>query len=484
MFKKVDRIVLKSFLGPLLITFLITDFIFLLQFLWKYIDDLVGKGLETSLILQLTSLYALTIVPLALPLAVLLSSTMVLGNMGEHNELVSFKSSGVSLLRIMQKLIFFVILLSIGAYFFSNKVLPATHLKFYSLLYDIRKHKPALDIKEGVFYNGIEGYTLRIMKKAPDDKRIFDITVYDHTEGKGNTNVTLADKGELIASADGQYLIMTLYNGKQYREMKQRSDSEEKLYERSEMTFSRWRKVFDLASFEIKRTDEALFKDHYHMLNAQQLSDQIDTLYKQRKVRTDRLKKYNAAYVSIHKTDESKKDDRPHVKHSTDNRGRISANTFLEEMKNRQNADRAINRAETMRDYSKTTMKDLKIKDYVITRHQMEWNRKFTLSAACIILLFIGGPMGAIVRKGGFGMPILISVLFFLLFHVLTITGEKLAKEGVLKAASGMWLPSMVLAMVGIFLTYKAVLDAPIMREEWYSKVKLGFKSIFRKEKP
>lgn len=475
--RKVDRIVFFSFLLPLFFTFVITDFIFLMQFLWKYIDDMVGKGLEFRLVIQLVGLYALTILPLALPLAILLSSTMIIGGMGEHNELVAFKSSGVSLLRIMASLIVFVFFLSLGTYLFSNSILPSVHLKFYSLLYDIRKHKPALDIKEGIFYNGIENYTIRIMGKDDEKNLIKDITLYDHSSSRGNNNITMAETGELISSADGNYMILTLYNGKQYREADPKPGGE-KLHEMSFMSFDTYRKVFDLSSFKLRRTDQALFKDHYHMLSSKQLKTQMDTIKKEMQYRAQGMKEYRDSYFESVLSTADTISDTSSLIYNYDLYKEQRKEPLFHKVKSH-----TLVKLESFRSNSEATFRDNELKNYMLVRHEMEWHRKFTSAIICILLLFIGGSMGAIVRKGGFGMPMLIAVLFFLLLHVLNIIGEKLSKEMVLVPEFGMWLSVLVLAVIAVFVTVKAVNDSRIMREGfvYYTLLKIKNMPIFSK---
>jgi lipopolysaccharide export system permease protein len=451
-----------------------------MQFLWKYIDDLVGKGLEFKLVIQLVGLYSITILPLALPLSILLSSTMVLGGMGEHNELVAFKSSGVSLMRIMGSLIIFVFFISLGTYLFSNSILPSIHLKFYSLLYDIRKHKPALDIKEGLFYNGIENYTLRVMGKDDERNVIEDITLYDHSNSRGNMNITMAESGQLISSADGNYLILTLYNGKQYREIEPKTGTP-KLHEMNFMSFDTYRKVFDLSSFKLRRTDQALFKDHYHMLSSNQLQSQIDTLEKEMIMRFNSMKDYRDSYYQsvLSRVDST----------TIDSSIIIASYDFSEYLNHRKDTlpyaikANTLVKIESVKANADATFRDNELKDYMLARHKMEWHRKLTSSIICLILLFIGGSMGAIIRKGGFGMPMLIAVLFFLLLHVLNITGEKLSKEMVLVPEFGMWISVIVLSVIAIFVTYKAVNDSRFMREGVvnYYFLKLKRLPIFKK---
>jgi lipopolysaccharide export system permease protein len=466
MLKKLDKTVFLSFIGPVMYTFFISEFIFLMQFLWKYIDDLVGKGLEFKLILQLLVLFSFKVVPMALPLAILLASAMVMGNMGENNELVACKSSGISTIRVMGVLIVFVGSLSIGAYFFSNHVLPYTNMKFITLLYDIRKHKPALDIKEGIFYRGITGFTFKINRKSPDNKTIYDIIIYDHTSGKGNDHVIMAEKGEMELSADNQYLILKLFNGRQYHEMRRRSSYQKDLNEMTMVDFDLYRKVFDLNEFKMSRSEQSLFKGHHEMLNAAQLMGEADTVRQQIRNTGEIVGQFNATYFSFARDTSGTGAGADIV---TDKLvDSLGFKTLFSSGPDQSTLQAARQQAETLKSYAEMMISDVDNKRYQINRFMMEWHKKFTLSFACIILLLIGGSMGAIVRKGGFGVPILISVFFYMLFHMLNITGEKLASEFILPAFWGMWLPSLVLMPIAIWVTYIAASDSIIMTRELY----------------
>jgi lipopolysaccharide export system permease protein len=467
MLKRVDRVVLGSFIVPLIITFALTTFIFMMQFLWKYIDDFVGKGLETSLLYKLIGLFTLTIIPMALPLAILLASTMVIGTLGENNELTAYKTGGLSLLRIMGSLIVFTIFLSAGAFYFSNTILPKVHLRFYALLYDIRKQKPALDIKEGVFYRGISGFALKIHHKDKDNKTLYDIIVYDHTQGKGNDNLVLADKGEVALSNSGEHLILTLYNGKQYQDIQKRSTGlSTPLPEQTIMEFKQWRKVFDLKEFKMTRTDQSLFKSHFIMYNAAQLMQEADSVHKEMKKRIDDTKTASATYFSALRPIENSADTvftkvPPVISIQDIYKRKITANTLSVGLSNLQ----------ALKNYADMTDSELSYKQSSLVNYYCEWYRKFSLSFACIVLLFVGCAMGAIVRKGGFGMPILIAVLYFVVFHVLNVTGEKLAKGLIIPPFAGMWLSTLVLMPLALFLTYKANNDSVVFRSEWYGNL-------------
>lgn len=476
MLKRVDRVVLGSFIVPLIITFGLTSFIFMMQFLWKYIDDIVGKGLETSLLLKSIGLFTLTIVPMALPLAILLASTMVIGNLGENNELTAYKTGGLSLLRVMGSLIVFTIFLAFGAFYFSNNTLPNVHLKFYSLLFDIRKQKPALDIKEGVFYRGISGFALKIKHKDADNKTLYNIMVYDHTNGKGNNGVVLADKGDIALSNTGDHLILTLYNGKQYHDEQKRDNvSGEVKAEQTIMEFKKWRKIFDLREFKMTRTDQNLFKTNFIMYNARQLMQEADSSRKDIEKRVNEIVQNNATYFStIKMVPDSVR------KRITSVPSVIDINNIFKRNITQNCLTTASGNLQAIKSYVETSATDLEYKQSNYVSYYCEFYRKFSLSFACLVLLFVGCAMGAIVRKGGFGMPILIAVLYFVLFHVLNVIGEKLAKGFVIPAFAGMWLASIVLLPLALFLTYKANNDSVVFRTEWYGNMFYKLRSIFK----
>ncbi|HNF48958.1 MAG TPA: LptF/LptG family permease [Chitinophagales bacterium] len=483
MLKRVDKVVLGSFILPLVITFGLTTFIFMMQFLWKYIDDFVGKGLETSLLFKLVALFALTIIPMALPLAILLASTMVIGNLGENNELTAYKSGGLSLLRIMGSLIVFTFFLSITAFYFSNTILPKVHLKFFSLLYDIRKQKPALDIKEGVFYRGISGFAIKIKKKAPDNKTLYNIMVYDHSNGKGNESVVMADTGKVELSNTGEFLVLTLFNGKQYQDVKKRNNqSDESKAEQTTMSFKKWQKVFDLREFKMTRTDQNLFKSNYIMFNTRQLRQESDSLQKDIQKKYVDIQTTDASYFSFLKDNNPKPDTNAGLNYAKMNFYKIFSRDITERA-----LVSAKNNCNSVKSNMEMNASDLKYKEENYVNYICEWYRKFSLSFACMVLLFVGCAMGAIVRKGGFGIPILIAVLYFVLFHVLNVVGEKLAKGLVIPPLFGMWLSTLVLLPLALFLTYKANNDSVLFRSEWYDKyfykIIAGIKNLFSRKK-
>ena len=455
-------------------TFFIALFILLMQFLWKYVDEMVGKGLEWYVIAELLFYASSTFVPMALPLAILLSSLMTFGNLGENYELVAMKAAGISLRRIMMPLVILSIIISLVAFYFSNNVLPVANLKFKSLLYDVREQKLALDIKDGVFYDGLEGFVIRVGKKEKDEKTIRDVLIYDHTAKKGNVNVTLADSGRMQLSDDGMNLVFTLYNGYNYTDRTdQRNYRETKPFRMTKFR-ENFRK-FNLMDFEMNRTDQDLFKNNYTMLNVQQLEYAEDSLIKQLDKRLEAIpdlilknfyfyNKIDSAHASTY---EPEKAYEPNLlaEFNTYDRNQI--------------IDEALKRCRRTRTTIESYRSEVESKSELIYKHQAEWHKKITLSFACFILFFVGAPLGAIIRKGGLGMPVVVSVLLFVMYHIISITSEKSVKSGVIDANIGMWIASFVLMPLGVFLTMKATTDSPLLDADAWRKL---FRKIIRKK--
>jgi lipopolysaccharide export system permease protein len=472
--KKSSIFVLKSFLGPFILTFFIALFILLMQFVWKYIDDMVGKGLEWYIIAELLFYTSASMVPLALPLAMLLSSLMTFGNLGENYELVAFRSAGISLQRIMKPLIYFIVMISIGAFLFSNYMLPVFNLKMSSLLYDVRHQKPAVNIKPGVFYNEIDGFTIKVTgKQSTEEGEILEnVMIYDHTQRNGNRKVIVAEKGIMKSDPNQADLVIALFNGYSYDEQMDK--------QRQKKVFPLFRNSFDediirmdVSEFEMNRTDEELFKTHYEMLNLTQLDVAIDSFY----IKNEERK--NSLATSMKGNYEILRDSTfGSVKHDSI----FSLYTHLAQADKRKVQrvfQNASNITRGLKNRVNTTHIEIDNRNETIRKHFVEWHKKLTLSFACIVLFFIGAPLGAIIRKGGLGMPVVVSVLFFLVFHVLSITGEKLSESNVVYPAFGMWLASFVLLPVGIFLTYKATTDSAVLDFTSYSNY---IKKLFSKK--
>lgn len=469
--RTLNKYLILSYVGPFLMTFLIAVFVLFMQFLWKYVDDLIGKGLEPGTLAELFFYAAITTFPLALPLAILLSSLMTFGNLGEQFELVALKSAGMSLQKIMLPLIMVALLTSIGAFLFSNNVLPFANLKMRNLIYDIQQKKPALNIKEGVFYNGIDGYTLRIEKKHEDGINCSGIMIYDHTQGVGNNKVSISESGKLQVTADNQFLSVILYNGVNYEEM-QDSENEGK-YSMVRSKFKEQSVLFDLSGFRMARTDEDLFKSNYSMLTVGQIDKMIDSISITRKKRIEEFRKNFTTMMAeknLLKSDTSS---------NTQSNGSFGnsiipnspENTFnTSSLGKAQALDMAINMARSKKYYVESTISEMENFDRPVIAMSVEWHKKFSLSFSCLILFFIGAPLGAIIRKGGLGMPVVVSVVIFILFWVISITGEKMSQEGVLPPHIGMWLASAITLPIGIFLTSKATSDSAIFDTEAYKK--------------
>ncbi len=444
-----------------------------MQFVWKYIDDFVGKGLEWYLIGELMFYVSATLVPMALPLAILLASIMTFGNLAESYELTALKSAGHSLQKVMRPLIITTILMSIGAFFFSNNILPIANLKMGSLLYDITHQKPTLDIREGIFYNGIQDYTIKVARKDPKRNILYEVMIYDHTQHVGCNKVIVAREGRMKMSQDKSYLLITLTDGYSYEEVINNTNKGFKPLTRS--SFKEQTIMLDMSDFKMIRSDEALFKDNYQMMNLAQLSKELDTL------KMDQYKQRDAINLQIQRNINLLSDSLYNSKQDTlpalGNRSDILAG--LDRAEKQVILENAINIARNNESYANVNSASLENKFETMNRFKIEWHKKFTFSIACLVLFFIGAPLGAIIRKGGLGMPAVVSVCFFLLFHVLTITGEKSAKEGVWEAWQGSWLATAVLLPIGVFLTYKATRDSALFEIDYYV---MPFKKLFAKK--
>ncbi len=472
--KKLDWLVVKSFTGPFFLTFFIAQFVLVMQFLWKYVDDLVGKGLQTWVLMKLILYASASLVTLALPLAVLLASIMTYGSFGENYELTAVKSSGISLLRFMLPLMITVTGISLFALYFSNNILPEANLKFKSLLYDITHQKPTVAIKPGIFYSGIDGYFIRVKSKDDKTNTLYDITVYDHTSGRGNDHVITASQGSMSQDEEQMSLKLQLENGRQYREVDPKDPQKENTYEMMSTSFTSWEKRFDLSQFKLVRTDENYFKGLKQMLNLTQLTHIIDTMRLEQQSTSKGMVEYNRPYINFdrYRLDTSKM---AHInpiafKQTTDLLNEYNKEKKLQVM------ELAMNKARNIKNYAEVTSKQVEFKEHDIVLHLIEVYRKFTLSIACLVLFFIGAPLGSIIRKGGLGWPLFYCVLLFIVYHVTSMIGEKLAENNVLSAFGGMWLSTAVLSPVGLFLTFKATMDSKLFNLDYYKALLGGLK--------
>lgn len=468
--KKLHILIIKSFLGPFFLTFFIVMFILLMQFVWKYIDDFMGKGLEYHVIAELLIYASANLVTLALPLAVLLSSIMTFGGLAEHYELVAMKSSGLSLFRIMLPLIIFTIGLSFGAFYFSNTVSPLATLKFKSLLWDVTHKKPGLELKDGVFYNGVEGYSIRVMKKIDDDNLLKDVLIYSYDRAMpGNRHVIRAKEGKMLKSPDGRYLVLELIDGVSYDEL---GRPNEKGHPQIKSTFAEDFIRMDLSGFELQRTDENLWKNHMKMLSLEQLEEAIDSLKQQRVDRGNDFDNYMDRSINLDQAVpvDTLTADTLVLQSEVAKRGEDGFSSLIP-IEKRRVVNVALNMTRNAKNYMERTATEMKGRELYINEHRIEWHRKLTLSFACFILFFIGAPLGAIIKKGGLGLPVIFSVLFFLVWHITSISGEKMVETGVLLPFWGMWLSSLILTPVAIFLTYKAAKDAALFDRDTYNRI-------------
>ncbi|CAL1520532.1 LptF/LptG family permease [Chitinophaga sp. MM2321] len=460
--KKLDKLIIKTFLGPFVATFFVTLFVLVMQFLWKYVDDLVGKGLDTGVIIQLIAYTSATLVTLALPLAVLLSSIMTFGNLGESFELVALKSSGISLLRFIRPLLFVCTVIAFLAFLFANYVIPVANLQAKSLLYDITNSKPAFNIKAGVFYRDIPGYTIKVAQKDKDNQTIHQVMIFDHQNGGGD-KIILAEKGQMVLTANKRFLYFILDNGWRYEERGNRGYTVPG--DMIRLGFKKYSKAFDLSSFAFNRLNMDLFASNQQMLNVRQLDVAIDSL---QKIENQFSKTVNA-YVTMRFPFARWKDTgwvatAPPLKVK-------DFEEMIPEKSRRSVLERSEQNIRETQSALETPTKEFEDKHTSILMFKVEWQRKFTLAAACIVMFLIGAPLGSIIRKGGLGTPLVFAVIFFVIFNIFFMVGEKMARSGVMHTWSGMWLSNMVLLPFAGFLIVKAMNDSQLFNKEFYFRI-------------
>ena len=488
--KRLYSFILQSFLPLFLMTFVICLFLVLMQFLWKYIEDMVGKGLDIGVLAEMFLYASLNLIPLALPLSILLSSIMVFGNLGERFELLAIKSAGVPLLKTMKPLIILIVFISVGAFFFQNYAMPRIQVKFYSLLISIRQKSPELDIPEGVFYKEIDNYNIFVERKNRKTGMLYDVMIYDVSKGFNSMAVIVCDSASMKLSEDKLSLAFTMYKGQQFQNFQSEnigSNSSSKdfvPYSREDFKVKQMLIPFD-ANFN--RMEDSALEDNagssYVSKNSAELKFSIDSMQLKmdslNKVDRVQMKKYS--HLSFRNSYLQSIDSFIELAHNADI---APIDTILSEKTyDRQSAIMrgAITKAENnnneflFRSISKVGTQR------TINRHWVEWHRKFTLSFACFIFFFIGAPLGSIIRKGGLGMPIVMSVILFIIYYILDNVGYKMTRDGVWIHWVGMWFSSFVLFPLGIFLTYKAMNDSVILNSDAY----IGFikKALFIREK-
>ena len=464
MIKKLDKLILKSFIGPFIATFFIALFVLMMQSLWKYIDDLVGKDLDFATIGQFLWYASASLLILAIPIAILISSIMTFGNLGESFELIAIKSSGISLLRFMRPLTIFTIFLCGVSFFFANNVIPYANLKFKTIYSDIVYKKPALDLKEGTFYNQIPGYAIKVGKKDADQKTIHNVVIFEQ-QGQLQDNSIVAEKGIMQISTDERFLEFVLENGYRYQE---RGNSSDTSTEFIKLGFKEYKKLFDIQSLKMTKTPDSTFRNDSKMLSIRQLDKNIDSLKKVADSFRLRLKKEVNAYV-LYTTDDDSLIKR--LKPAALTKKVKNFNEIIPDSMEAMVYENAITTATNLKNSYQFAGSEWENKKTDIRSSEIEWQRKFSLSLSCLVLFFIGAPLGSIIRKGGLGMPLVVAIVFFIIFHLLNIFGEKFAKENITPVFFGMWMAIIVLVPVGIFITYKAMHDSQLFNKEFYSRV-------------
>ena len=533
--KKIDKLLLSSFFPPFVVTFFIALFVLIMQTLWVYIDDIIGKGASLGMITEFMFYLSISHFIMALPIAVLISSVMVMGNLAEHYELSSMKSAGLSLLRVMRPLMFACAGIGVFSWLTANFLTPIANLKFKSRLYDMRKQKPTLNMEEGIFNDDFEGYRVRIGEKAEDNQTIKDVFIANHiTAQKDRLNELIAKGGFMYTTPDERFLVMELEDGEQFQEGNRYAGGTSKApFVRT--SFEKYTKIFDMQEFDINRTDEELFRTHYSMLSMNQLVDAIDSIDQQVLDRKETVSTYIDQYINALKPkeivladtentpkdtgaidlnlaiqDSTKKDSTvnlvtfgggetttkvtPPINYATKKVGgkvvpvknrkpskivllkTIVADQIIEKplkeydsiletfpgSKRQPYSTKAIQHARSIKSNSESAYRFLvKTKEKRI-KHVFELYSKYSFAVVCFVFLFIGAPMGALVRKGGFGYPLLIAIIFFMLFITLTLTFKRMAEAFVVPPILGVWLPNLIILPIGFFLTYKAMNDAKV----------------------
>lgn len=469
MFKKLDKLILKAFVWPFIATFFITLFVFMMQILWKYIDDLVGKGLDVITLTKFLIYASATLVTLALPIAILLSSIMTFGKLGENFELVAIKSSGISLLRFMRPLFFVSVLLMGVAFLFANYIAPVANLKFAVIYNDIYRKSPAFDLKDGVFYSGFRGFSIKVGRKEKDKITLHNVLIYEQSNGLQD-NTIVSQSGKMNVSADKKFLEFRLQNGNRYSE---KGEFNSVKNEYVKMGFKEYNKLFDLTQLNIQKSSDSLFMNNMRMKTLRLLDKDIDSLKKLpdslvKRTRND-LKVY-LPYVKYRDTMRTKKQMGIAATKIKVTKAATFDDLIPDSLKTYVYGQ-AINTVSNIRNVLEVNagLFDSQVDD--IIQHRIEWHKKLSLSVACLVLFLIGAPLGSIIRKGGVGLPLVVALVFFMIFYLLNIFGEKFTKDHLVDPTIGMWLPVFVLTPVGFFLTYKAMHDSQLFNKEVYYRM-------------
>ncbi len=464
--KTLYRFILKSFIGPMIVSFFVVMFVMMMNSVWRYIDELVGKGLDFSVIVELIVYATTNLIPLGLPLATLFAAIMTLGNLGENYELLAMKSAGISLFKIMKPLVVVMVFVSIGSFFIANNLVPYCNMKMWAVLYDIRRQKQVIEFKDGMFFNGIDDMSIRVERQDPKTKMLYDVIIYDNRNVSGNMTVTLADSGYIRLSDDKNFLLVTLHNGQTYEYTRNRD-----WYDKSDLRhhiFTLQDGAIPMSGFNIEKTDKDAFNHASNTKNISQLDMAIDSLERTVTVTTARsyeplLKNFVFQYDHSIAFPDSLFEAEPRTWTGTEKA--LEALSTREKSKIWNDAYRSALNSGSVMTFDESNSKEALNQLY---RSRIEWHRKISLPVSIMIFFLIGAPLGAIIRKGGMGISVVISVLFFVIYYVISLTGEKMVREGTWAAYTGMWISSYVLFPISVYLTYKAAKDSNLMDTDWY----------------
>lgn len=465
--KTIHKFVLKAYLGPMILTFFIVMFVLLMNFVWRYIDELVGKGLSTGIIIELFTYAMANMIPMGLPLAMLLAAIMTMGNLGENYELLAMKSAGMSLIQITKPLIILTGFIAVGSFFITNNLVPYANRKMFSIIFDIRQQKQALEFKDGLFFNGIENMSIRVERQDPDTHLLHDVLIYDNRSIDGDMNTIVADSGYIRLSDDKRYLHVTLFNGETYEQTRN-----SQWFNKSSLRHHRFdmqEQKIAMDGFAMGRTDASLFSNS-QTKNINELQRDIDSL--ERTVNASTTRSYEPLLKeqlfvrdnSVLPLPDSLRFDK------SDFRNALITDSLVDLPVREKN--RIWNIARTLAKNSRNmfAFDESASKESLnqLYRSKVEWHKKISLPVSIMIFFLIGAPLGAIIRKGGLGLPVVVSVIFFVIYYMISLSGEKFAKEGTWDAVYGMWLSTMVLTPIAAYLTYKATNDSGLLDTDWY----------------
>ncbi len=466
--KSIHKLVLKSYLGPMILTFFIVMFVLMMNFVWRYIDELVGKGLSAGIIIELMSYAMANMIPMGLPLSMLLAAIMTMGSLGENYELLAMKSAGMSLVRITKPLIILVGFIAVGSFFIGNDLVPYANRKMYSIIYDIRQQKQTLEFQDGLFFNGIDNMSIRVGHQDPETHLLRDVLIYDNRQANGNMNTIVADSGYIRLSDDKRYLLVTLFHGQTYEQARN-----SQWYTKSTLrhhTFDLQKQIIRMDGFAMGRSDANQFSNS-QTKDISELQHDIDSL--ELKVNAATTSSYEPLLKEqIFVRDNSVLPQPDSLRVDKRGYGNLMAMDSIARLPVREkeevwdNARTLAKNSRNMFAFDETTAKDALNQLY---RSKVEWHKKISLPVSIIIFFLIGAPLGAIIRRGGLGLPVVVSIIFFVIYYIISLSGEKLAKEGSWDAVYGMWLSTFILTPIAVYLTYKATNDSSLLDTDWYA---------------